>query len=167
MCICVHNCPLCECVGVLGLDGYCLPIYFSDLRPDTKASNNPLTYTHTHTHTSPLSNFNLAAIYTEAIFLIIRPATFCENTRGSVTPACASITFPLSSFPLQQHSPIVIVLPSAIDCSNVPSKHFTDSDLQAAAKFNSNLNEDTFKKDYGRAEIQIGRTLETVCLDHM
>lgn len=41
---------------------------------------------------------------------------------------------------------MAIVLLSAIVCLNVPSKHFTDSDLQEEAKFNTDLNEDQFQK---------------------
>lgn len=116
--------------------------------------NASFVYTDTHTHTSALSNFNLAAIYTEAIFLIIRPATFCENTRGSVTPAGASITFPLSSFPLQLHSPIAIVLPSAIVCFSVASKHFT--------QWFTGSGQVQHQSDWGRFEnmIMAGQTLE-------
>lgn len=73
--------------------------------------------THAHTDTRTPSKFNLAAIYREAIVLIIRPATFCEDTGVSVTPACASVTFPFSSFPLQLHSPIAIVLPRLLRCA--------------------------------------------------
>lgn len=55
--------------------------------------------------TSPISKFNLAAVWTEAFFLIIRLATVCVRSRDNVSLVFARFTFTFSAVSPQMCPP--------------------------------------------------------------
>lgn len=146
-CVCVHIITWSFAIlwiWVHGLGWHCLPICLSDLRPETNASTHRHTYTHTRTHPYPTSAWQPFAQKQSSSSLGRPPSV---RIPGAVWPQPVPASpSPHSSSLLQQHHPMAIVLLSAIVCLSVPSKHFSRSDLQELAKFNSNLNEDKFQK---------------------